>query len=279
MKNNNEIRWRLLWNMWLPLLLFLAPLILEHQLVGTIFTPYIYGILVVVVGIVYYFRMGLWQPMAVMDGTAIAIWTYFLASRPGRTYESFKMAGLDLGPEFVPWLEANWSLLAWMGILVINGVVFYTLGFTFVKALELEKSAIRLFRLAARELSDIGNGFTDRPYQAGEHTFSRNELIGLASFMERKKICVTDMSGGNIKFIFSMGISPLNKRQQDKLSYVAFADNGSMSVFISKHDYKQYRNQYTFNQLCEMMGKTFIRFAELYKNRSESMIITELRSV
>lgn len=278
MSNNNEIRWRLLWNMWLPLLLFLAPLILEDQLFGTLFTPYAYGVLVVIVGIVYYLRIGLWQAMVVMDGTAVAIWTYFLAARPERTYESFKLAGIDMGPHFVPWLQANWTLLAWLGVLVINAVIFYTLGFKFIKALELEKSAIRLFRLAARELSDIGNGFTDRPFQAGKHPFSRNEVIGLASLMEQKKICVTEMTGGSIKFIFSMGTSPLNKRKRHTLSYVSFSDEGTLSVFISKRDYKQYQRQYTFDQLCEMMGKLFIRFAEYYKNRNEKMIMTELRS-
>jgi len=262
----------------LPLILFLAPLILEDQLAGTLFTPYIYGILVVIVGIIYYLRMGLWQAMAVMDGTAVAIWTYFLAARPGQTYESFKLAGIDMGPDFVPWLQEHWNILAWLGVLVINAAIYYILGTTFVKALTLEKYAIRLFRLVARELADIGNGFTDRPYQAGKHPFDRNEAIGLGSFMEQKKICVTEMRGGSIKFIFSMGISPLNKRKRDTLSYVAFSDEGTLSVFISKQDYKQYRNQYTFNQVCEMMGKTFFRFAEYYKNRNENMILTELRS-
>jgi len=279
MKNNNDIRWRPIWKMWLPMVLFLAPLILEDQLAGTLFTPYVYGIIVVIVGIIYYLRNGLWQSMAVMDGTAVAIWTYFLAARPGQTYESFKLAGIDMGPDFVPWLQEHWNILAWLGVLVINAAIYYILGTTFVKALTLEKYAIHLFRLAARELEDFGKGLTNGHYQAGKHPFARNEVIGLASFMEQKKICVTEMSDSGIKFIFSMGISPLKKRKIDQLSYVAFSNEGTLSVFISKNDYRQYRNQYTFNQLCEMMGKTFIRFAELYKNRSETMIITELRSV
>lgn len=264
--------------MWAPILLFLAPLILEDQIAGTLFTPYIYGILVIIVGFIYYFRFRLWHPPVVMIGTAVAIWTYFLAARPEQSDESFRLVGIDMGPAFVPWLEEHWSITAWLGILVINGAIFYLLGPRFIRALDYERAAIRLFRLAARELAEAQNGFTGRPFQAGEHPFERNDIIGLASFLERKKICVADFAGGSIKLIFSMGISPLNKKYRDRLSYVSFADNGTFSVFISEPDYRQYRREYTFDQLCEKMGKTFIRFAELFKNRSEHMIIGELRS-
>jgi hypothetical protein len=76
-----------------------------------------------------------------------------------------------------------------------------------------------------------------------------------------------------------MGISPLCKKYRDRISYVMFKDDGELTVFISEKDYKQYRKQYTFDQLCEMMGKTFLRFAEYYKINKEQRIIIELKSV
>ena len=167
----------------------------------------------------------------------------------------------------------------WLVILVINFVIFYTMGPVLVKALNLEKAGIRLFKLAAREVTDETNGFTGRPYYAGEHSYSRNKIIGLAAFIESKNICVAEFPGNSIRFIFSMGISPLNKKYRNELSYVAFGDDGKINVFISEKDYKQYKKQYTFNELCELMGKTFLRFAEYYVNNNENRIITELRSV
>jgi hypothetical protein len=213
-----------------------------------------------------------------MLGTAVAIWTYFLAARPEETRYTFELIGLDPGPYFVPWLQTYWPLPAWLGVLVLNAVIFYSLGPKLLKALALEGSAIRLFKLAAREVSGEQNGFTGRPFQAGTHNLVRNEVIGFASFLEQKKICRAEFIGKGIKLIFSMGISPLSNKHLDNLSYVQFGDNGNLSVFISRSDYSQYKKEYTFNQLCELMGKTFLRFGEYYKDHNEKRIITEIKS-
>lgn len=279
MKGQSSIKWRPIWKAWLPLILFLAPLILEDQIAGTLFTPYVYGILVTVVGIIYFRRFRLWQAFVIMLGTAVAIWTYFLAARPEQTQYTFQLIGLDPGKYFVPWIQTYWPVPAWLAVLVVNTFIFYSLGPRLIKALALEGSAIRLFKLAAREVSGERNGFTGRPFQAGEHSYARNEIIGLASFLEGKNICVADFPDNGIKLIFSMGISPQNTAYRNELSYVFFADDGKLTVFISQNDYKQYKKEYTFDQLCELMGNTFLRFAQYYSEHLEKRITTELKSV
>ncbi len=279
MIGESSIKWRPTWKMWLPLVFFLIPLILEDQILGTIFTPYIYGFIVFVAGIIYYFRFRLWQSFVLMTMTTIAVCTYFLGERPEQTEAMLQMLGIYPGPNFVIWLKTYLSIPIWLVILVINFIIFYTLGPTFIKALDLEKTAIRLFKLAAREVSDEQNGFTGRPFQAGEHPYEKNQLYGLASFLEAKKICVVEFHLNGMRFIFSMGVSPLNKKLRDTLSYVSFGENGKLTVFISEHDYRQYKKEYTFDQLCELMGKTFLRFAEYHNNNFENRIISELKSV
>lgn len=278
MTGDSSIKWRPVWKVWIPIILFLIPLILEGQLIGTIFTPYIYGIIVLIAGIIYYFRFRLWQAFVIMAMTSIAIWTYFLSARPEQTDYMLHLTGLDPGTAFVPWLKTYLPLPVWMVILIINFIIFYSLGPLMLKALDLERSAIRLFKLAAREVSGEQNGFTGRPFQVGEHTYARNVVIGLASYLEGKKICVADFTGNGIKLIFSMGISPLNKAHINELSYVFFGDDGKLNVFISQNDYKQYKKEYTFDQLCELMGNTFLRFAQYYTEHMEKRIITELKS-
>jgi len=268
-----------MWKMWIPIMLFLIPLIIEDQLLGTIFTPYVYGIIVFVAGIIYYFRFRLWQSFVLMTMTSVAIWTYFLGARPEQTEAMMQMLGVYPGPDFVYLMKTYFGLPLWLVILVINFVIFYTLGPTFTRALNLEKAAIRLFKLAAREVSDEQNGFTGRPFQAGEHPYEKNQLYGLASFLEAKKICVAEFHLSGIRFIFSMGISPLNKNLRDTLSYVSFGENGQLTVFISEQDYRQYKKEYTFDQLCELMGKTILRFAEYHNGNAETRIITELKAV
>ena len=279
MTGNSTIKWRPTWKTWLPIVFFLIPLILEDQLFDTIFTPYVYGLIVFVAGIIYYFRFKLWQSFVLMSMTSVAIWTYFLGERPEQTEAMMQMLGIYPGPSFVIWLKTYLSIPIWLVILVINFVIFYTLGTTFLKALDLEKTAIRLFKLAAREVSDEQNGFTGRPFQAGEHPYEKNQLYGLASFLEAKKICVVEFHLTGMRFIFSMGVSPLNNKLRDTLSYVSFGENGKLTVFISEQDYRQYKKEYTFDQLCELMGKTFLRFAEYHNNNFENRIISELKSV
>ncbi len=279
MTNNTIIRWRPIWKIWLPIVFFIIPTILEKEMLGTYFTPFVYALLVFVVGIIYYLRMRLWQVIVLMSMTTIAISTYFLAARPEKIEYMIYLLGLDPGPYFVLWLKTYLTIPIWLVFLITNSVIFYTLGPMLSKALDLEKTAIRLFKLAAREVSGEQNGFTGRPYQIGEHPYEKNQLYGLASFLEAKKICVAEFPVNGMRFIFSMGISPLNKKLRDTLSYVSFGENGKLTVFISEHDYRQYKKQYTFDQLCELMGKTFLRFAEYHINNNENRIIMELKSV
>lgn len=276
---DSSIKWRITWKMWFPIVLFLIPLILESQVAGTYLTPYLYGVLVLIVGIIYYFRFRLWQSLLIMGMTSIAIWGYFLAARPEQSYESLQLIGLDFGPLFVLWLETYFPIQIWLVILIINGIIYYTLGPQLLKALKLEHSAMGLFKLAAREVSGEMNGFTGRPFQAGHHPYARNEVIGFASYLEQKRICLAEFTGNGIKLIFSMGISPLSNKYRDKLSYVSFGEDGKLSVFISKQDYRQYKKEYTFDQLCDLMGKTFLRFAQYHNEGLERKIITELKSV
>ena len=279
MDNQSTIKWRPLWKIWIPIILFLIPLILEDQLFGTIFTPYIYGLILIAYGIVYYSRTKLWQAAVLAITTAVTIWFYFLAERPERTVETFQLIDIYFGQETLAWMKDYITMPVWFIILALNAVTTFILVPTFSKALFLEGSAIRLFKLTARQVFSEGNGFTDRPYTAGSHSYNRDELIGFALFLEGKKICLAGYPDKGIKLIFSMGISPLCKKYRNRISYVMFKDNGELTVFISEKDYKQYRKQYTFDQLCEMMGKTFLRFAEYYKINKEQRIINELKTV
>ncbi len=78
--------------------------------------------------------------------------------------------------------------------------------------------------------------------------------------------------------IFSMGISPLSNPSLQKVSYVSFNSEGKISVHISEHDFKRYKEQLTFDQLCASLGDVFKRFLEYYKKGNEARIGIELKS-
>lgn len=276
---NSKIKWRPIWKVWIPILLFLIPLILEDQLIGTIFTPYVYGLLLIVYGVIYYWRTRLWEVLGLSFVFALATMGYFLAERPDQTFETFQLAGISFSEDFQNAIRQNFTILVWWTLLVLSFVSAITMGPVFTRALDLESAAIKLFKLCARLLTDENNGYTERPFSAGKHNYDNNQLISFATFLESKKICVAQFEDTGIKLKFSMGISPLRKNSVDKISYVSFDDNGNVIVFISQKDYHQYRKQYTFDQLCNRMGNIFIRFAGYHANHNESRIINEMKSV
>jgi hypothetical protein len=279
MTTNSSIKWRPMWKIWIPIVLFAVPLILEREMLGTTFTPYIYGIIILIYGLVYYFRIRMWQTVVVMGMMSIAIWWYFLAERPGMTFDTFALIGLEASPDLSLWIRTYLTTPAWFVVLILNFVIFYTLGPKLTKAIELEKNAIRIFKISARTIHDERNGFTERPFKVGKHPFEKNDLYGLSAYLESKKVCIASFPGNGVKYTFSMGASPLLKRRQSELSHVFFGSNGDLTVFISKHDYKQYRKQYTFDQLCKMLGETFLRFADYHKSNNEKRILNELKSI
>ena len=276
---NSKIKWRPIWKVWIPILLFLIPLILEDQLIGTIFTPYLYGLLLIVYGVIYYWRTRLWEVFGLSFVFALATMGYFLAERPDKTFETFQLAGIDFSEDFQTMIRQNFTILVWFTLLVLSFVSVITMGPVFTRALDLESAAIKLFKLCGRLLTDENNGYTERPFSAGKHNYDNNQLISFATFLESKKICVAEFEDKGVKLKFSMGISPLRKNSGNKISYVSFDDNGNVIVFISQKDYHQYRKQYTFDQLCNRMGNIFIRFADYHANHNESRIINDMKSV
>jgi hypothetical protein len=252
---------------------------MEGQMIGTSFTPYIYSIILIIFGVIYSMRTKLWHTALFTFWMALTISVYFLAARPGRSFDSFELIGITPGPESMLWIETYLEMPVWFGFLAIMTLFFITLGPRIVKSIEFESNAIKLFKLSARQVVGEQNGYTDRPFTAGSHTFSRDEISGFASFLESKKICLPQYQDAGLKLLFSMGISPLSKKSNNSISYVLFGEDGNLSVFISKNDYQQYRKQYTFDQLCERLGNIFLRFAEYYKNHNEKRIIAELKSV
>ena len=279
MTTTSIIKWRPIWKFWIPILLFLVPLILEGEMAGTLFTPYLYGILVLIFGLIYYFRTRLWQAPVLALTLTLALWIYFLTERPGITVETLKLAGIPAGDTFQQMLEQYFTLPVWFVFLVISFISFVTIGKTIVHAFDLETAAIKLFKLSAIKLIDEQNGYTERPFSGGKHSFNEEQLFSFALFMERKKIVLAEYAENGVKLIFSMGISPLSKKSRGKVSYVLLGSDGSYTVFIAQHDYRQYKKQYTFDQLCEMMGNTFLRFAKYYASNNEKRIITELKSI
>jgi hypothetical protein len=143
---------------------------------------------------------------------------------------------------------------------------------------KLESNARRLFNLAAEHVHEALDGFTDRPYSAAQAEYTRDEIIGFARFLGGEKIVKSVIQNKFVVLAFSMGISPLKEPDLQRTSYVRFDGEGHISVHISEYDYRRFKEELTFDQLCASLGDVFKRFLGFYKKGLESRIIVELRS-
>jgi hypothetical protein len=138
-----------------------------------------------------------------------------------------------------------------------------------------------VFELASLPIDTSLNGFTERPRPSGSTEYTMNQLKGFAEFLRRnliampfaeetKIVLVPVRMGDEFNFIFHSA-----KFRQTR-TWIAFDFQGNVTVNISKKDYLYYREELTFDQLCENLGKLFIDFMEYYKNGEAARIIYRL---
>jgi hypothetical protein len=143
---------------------------------------------------------------------------------------------------------------------------------------KLDRRARFLLRLAADSVVETGDGFTARPYSAGNVEYTRDEIIGFGRYMDGKSIVKAHVDAERVLLTFSLGISPLKNPDKSQISYVSFDFDGAMSVHISAYDYRQYKDRLTFDRLCASLGEVMKRFLGYYRLGREDRIVVELLS-
>lgn len=256
--DKSTIKPSLMWNrISIGGILFLVFFILEGQLLGTRFTIFIWGGFLVLIGIYYFFKLELFHFAVVGILLGTAAWHYELAE------------------------EMKWVLTSFTFIihLLIALLVSAFLAQTVVKAYKLEIGARQLFQLASQQVFDVSSGFTNRPYSGGKTIAERKDILGLARYMAGNNLIIFENNPEFITYAFSMNKSPLSDPQLKSVSHIIFNKDGNISVHISEKDYRQYKNQLSFDQLCSSFSTLFKQFLEYYKDGNEDRIITELKSV
>ncbi len=141
-----------------------------------------------------------------------------------------------------------------------------------------EINARRLFRLASARIRETGNGFTGRPYAAGDIGPDSEQIAGFTRFLEGKYIARAFHEADNHYLAFSMNKTLFSVEHPQEVSHVCISRDGRLSVFIAQADYREFKRSYNFDQLCDSLGLTFRRFFDYYNQGLESRIVTELKS-
>lgn len=137
----------------------------------------------------------------------------------------------------------------------------------------------RILELAARPVTGTEDGYTPRPYPAGDVQASKEEIIRFARDMKRKLIAFSLINRDRVllaisdhdwKYVFNSRPNP------QKTTYAAFDFEGNFSVHIAKKDYRRCREKLTFDELCSSLGHVFERFFDYHRIGEPERIIEEL---
>ncbi|MCD4732315.1 MAG: hypothetical protein K8R74_17045 [Bacteroidales bacterium] len=238
-------------------ILFLIFFILEGKFFGTQFTLFIWGGFLVTFGFYYFYKVNMIHFLVVGTLLGTAVWHFVLA-------DSMQLPFSDL------------TFYLHLFIALLSGAILLP---KMDRAIRLEISARQLFKLASQQVYEMSHGFTNRPYTGGKTNAERKDILGLARYLAGENIVVFESDPEVITYAFSMNTSPLAVSQLKKVSYIAFDKEENISIHISERNYRQYKNQLSFDQLCASFATLFKQFLEYYKDGNEERIKNELKSV
>lgn len=138
-----------------------------------------------------------------------------------------------------------------------------------------------VFELASFKIESAKNGFTGRPLPSGKAEYTESQLKNFAEFLQRNLVAMAFRETGGIALVpvkmgdeFSFIFNPGKFRHTR--TWIFFDFEGNVTVSISKKDYLEYREELTFDELCENLAALFIEFLEYHKKEEGGRIIWKL---
>lgn len=135
-----------------------------------------------------------------------------------------------------------------------------------------------LLELAAWPVNDVKEGYTMRPMPAGKLEYKWDELQQFASFIKRNLVSVVYHEKDKVVFSLNRSRLKLISFSSDYIrdSWISFDHSGQVSVHISKEDYKLYKDNYAFDQLCNSLGSLYSEFFLMFQQKKESNILKQI---
>ena len=132
----------------------------------------------------------------------------------------------------------------------------------------------KLLELAAKPVDGTADGFSSRPFPAGKAKFTREELNSFAIFLRKHFIAFPYVKkSGTLLALTDQSRFWSGRLNDKKDSYVSFNFDGTISVNIAKKDYQKYKEEYTFDELCESLGDMFKQFLFYFQENNTEKIL------
>jgi hypothetical protein len=170
-----------------------------------------------------------------------------------------------------------------MGIKILFIASAVTAGYVLVTR-KLKWWGREIFELAAKDVEIDPETFTERPKPSGKIVYRREDLFGFARFYERNLLGLCKRENGTLIFIpikmngWANALYSPSYNYSDH-SYVAIGFDGSVSTFISKKDYLDYKEDLAFDQLTASLSSLHLDFFDWYQAGKEVRIMDRIKEV
>jgi hypothetical protein len=136
-----------------------------------------------------------------------------------------------------------------------------------------------ILELAAQPVDSAEDGFTARPYPVGQTEYSPHDISAFGKYCAKNLFAIPYREEN--KIILMLTIDKLKdifwfRRNYIESTYISFDADGKVEVNISGKDYKKYKDELTFDQLCSSLGNLFIEFLQLFKQNKSDEILKRL---
>lgn len=162
------------------------------------------------------------------------------------------------------------------------GVIFATIIIIYILTSKKVKWRTReMLELSAMPVTDVKNGFTERPHPSGKIEATKLEVEAFTKFIRKNLIAIPYEEDENVVYSFTSNYWKqigLKSGYEDE-SWVSIDKKGNVNSFISKNDYLKFKDDFSFDQLCNSMGSLFIEFFELFKRGEGVRIINRFNDL
>jgi hypothetical protein len=141
-----------------------------------------------------------------------------------------------------------------------------------------------IMEAAAEEVGAGEFSYTPRPRPVGKLVYTKEQVLGFASYLKRNMIAMPYNMHDQVVFVLvKMGeeYSILYGPSVDiwDRTWISFDFEGNVTVNISKAYYLDFRQDLSFDGLCESLGNLFTTFFGYYQKGQEARIIDHLNEM
>ena len=138
-----------------------------------------------------------------------------------------------------------------------------------------------VLELAARPVAGEAEAFSNRPRPVGKADYAAGEILDFAEYARRRLIAMTYVEPDRVVFVpvkmgTEFGFLFRGDRDYSGDTWVAFGNDGDITVNVSETDYSAFREDLDHDQLCRSLADVFLDFLEMHRKGQDGRILDRL---